>query len=87
SSTLYEWKNNEVVKVIEPNKDSGNSNGPTTLAEYDEKGNLKTLTTPVNEIESNQYDNKSNLTGQTTNTGLSIDNVFDFKSNLLFSTN
>ena len=87
SSTLYEWKNNEVVKVIEPNKDSGNSNGPTTLAEYDEKGNLKTLTTTVNEIESNQYDNKSNLTGQTTNTGLSIDNVYDFKSNLLFSTN
>jgi RHS repeat-associated protein len=87
SRTLYDWKNNEIVKVTEPNKESGEANGPSTSANYDEKGNLESLTTSTNEVGTNQYDGKSNLIEQSTNTGLFMDFVYDGKSNLLFSTN
>ncbi|WP_066224453.1 DNRLRE domain-containing protein [Metabacillus fastidiosus] len=87
STTKYEWKNNEVTKVIEPNKDSGVANGATTTADYDEKGNLTNITTPNQETETTMYDEKSNVTNEKTNTGLSAQFEYDNKSNLLFSSN
>ncbi|MCZ0756682.1 DNRLRE domain-containing protein, partial [Anoxybacillus sp. J5B_2022] len=87
SVTQYVWENNRIKTVIEPNKDTGEANGPTTSAEYDSKGNLKNLVSPDNEREDNFYDDKSNLTSSTTSSGLSEQNVYDSVSNLLFSTN
>ena len=87
SETQYEWKNNEITKVIEPNKDTGVANGPTTSSDYDDKGNLTNSVAPDGEAVTNHYDSKSNLTDSTTSSGLSEQNVYDSVSNLLFSTN
>ncbi|MCZ0756645.1 RHS repeat-associated core domain-containing protein [Anoxybacillus sp. J5B_2022] len=87
SETQYEWKNNEITKVIEPNKDTGDASGPTTSSDYDDKGNLTNSVAPDGEAVTNHYDSKSNLTDSTTSSGLSEQNVYDSVSNLLFSTN
>ncbi|RHW36022.1 hypothetical protein D1B31_18215 [Neobacillus notoginsengisoli] len=85
STTKYEWKNNEIVKVIEPSKD-GSATGPTTTTNYDAKGNVDHQTYPDQSTVDHEFDDKSNLMDTAINGTKITENHFDGKSNLIFST-
>ncbi|WP_059171999.1 DNRLRE domain-containing protein [Bacillus sp. FJAT-27445] len=84
-STKYEWKNNQISKVIEPSKDGQTAN-PTTSIDYDGKGNAVKITNPDGSIYDNVYDDKSNVTQSRVNNQVVDDNGYDSKSNLIFSS-
>lgn len=86
TTTTYEWNNNNLTKVVEPNRASATASGATHTAVYDAKANLTVANSPSNIGVTNSYDNKSNLTTMDTH-GTQYNNTYDSKSNLITSTN
>ncbi|MBS2770320.1 RHS repeat protein, partial [Anoxybacillus rupiensis] len=88
ATTIYEWEKNRIVKVMEPNKNTGDPDPSVThQAQYDEKGNLKEASSPNNLQVTNDYDDKANLIKEQFSNGSYGQYVYDEQSNLIFSTN
>ncbi|WP_078557062.1 DNRLRE domain-containing protein [Bacillus alkalicellulosilyticus] len=87
STTKYTWEKNNIIEVIEPDPTTGQADSPSIYTgQYDDKGNLVSVSAPNNLLVQNEYDDKSNLIKEHEINGSFAEYVYDDESNLISTT-